>query len=123
MTKKTDGTVLLNDETVFMPQHQRERLPVRIDEDTAIRITKILQQEKPEISSCICTATAEWTDGKLSINTTYNPCTKCKPNLYTKSRPIRTAICIEKICTGKCVDIFMREMVTKRILPELYKQK
>ena len=123
MAKKIDGTILLNDETVFMPQHQRVRLPVRVDEDTARRIVKTLKSEMPDAFSCINTITAEWTDGKLIINTTYNPRTKCQPNLYTRSRPIRTGICIEKMCNGKCVDIFMRDMITKNILPELYKDK
>ena len=123
MAKKTDGLVLLNDETVFMPQHQRERLPVRIDEDTARRIKKILESETPDAFSCINSISAEWTDGRLFINTKYNPRTKCQPNLYTRARPIRTGICIEKICHGKCVDKFMRDMVVQHILPELYKDK
>ena len=123
MAKKTEGLVLLNDETVFMPRHQRERLPVRVDEDTAHRIAKILASEKPDAFSCINSVFAEWKDGKLVIDTTYNPRTKCKPNLYTKARPIRTGICIEKMCNGKCVDIFMRDVIAKYILPELYKDK
>lgn len=123
MVRKTEGLVLLNDETVFMPQHQRERLPVRVDEDTARRIAKILESEKPDAFSCINSISAEWTDGRLFINTTFNPRTKCKPSLYTKTRPIRTGICIEKMCNGKCVDIFMRDVIAKYILPELYKDK
>jgi len=123
MAKKTDGLILLNDETVFMPQHQRVRLPVRINEDTARRIVKTLKSEQPDAFSCINTITAEWTDGKLIINTTYNPRTKCKSSLYTRTRSIRTSICIEKMCGGKCVDNYVCDIIAKNILPDLYKNK
>ena len=118
--QKSEGLILLNDETVFMPQSHGVRLPIRITNDTAKRIINKIKSEDIDRFSCLATVTAEWIDNKLIINTTYTPRTKCKPTLYTKSRPIKTGICIEKICTGKCVDKFMREMIARYIMPELY---
>ena len=120
---KTNGLVFLNDEMVFIPQYRGMRLPVRVDERTAQRIIRATESQNIDTFSCLHSVSAEWTDGKLVINTTYNPRTKCKPSLYTKTRAIKTGICIEKICTGKCVDNFMCEIIAQHILPDLYKDK
>jgi len=123
MLQKFYGMVSLNEETMFMPQHRGVRAPVRVDENIAKRIINELESVQPDAFSCIETISAEWDNNKLVINTTYNPRTKCKPNLYTKARPIKTGVCLEKMCTGKCVDKFMREVIAKNILPDLYDDK
>ena len=120
--KKYEGLILFNDETVFMPQHNRVRLPVRVDERTAHIIQEEIKLHELNQFSCFSSIKTEWVDGKFIINTTYNPRTKCRPNLYTRARPIRTPICIEKICTGKCVDEFVRNVIARHILPDMYKK-
>ena len=120
MMEKYKGMVLLNEETVYMPRHNRVRLPLRTDEATARKIQAMIKTYQLDSFSCISSVTAKWENNKLILETRYNPRTKCIHSLYTKTRSIRTGICIEKICTGKCVDEFMRKVVAKTLLPELY---
>ena len=112
--------ILLNDETVYMPRQQHVRLPLRADESTAHKIQEMIKMYQLDSFGCISSITAKWENNKLILETKYNPRTKCVPSLYTKTRGVRTGICIEKICTGKCVDEFMRKVVAKTLLPELY---
>lgn len=121
MIEKFKGMILLNDETVYLPRQHRVRLPLRTDEDTAHKIQEMIKMYQLDSFGCISSITAKWENNKLILETWYNPRTKCIPSLYTKTRGIRTGICIEKICTGKCVDEFMRKVIAKTLLPELYK--
>lgn len=123
MIKKYQGIILLNDETLYMPQHNRVRLPVRINKETAHKIQELIKIHKLDSFGCLSSIEVKWENDKLIIDTKYNTITKCQSNLYTRARLVRTPICIEKMCRGKCVDAFVRDIIAKNILPELYKDQ
>ena len=121
MANTSEYYLELNDEKMFLHTIGQRPTPVRISRETAERIESVIKEFQPDPFSCVKSMTTSWTYCSLVVNIKYNPTTKCVgSNLLTSSARIKTPICCDHICRGKCKDNLMREIIAQRILPEKY---
>lgn len=124
MAKNTMHLVSLNGEYLFSAAHGGMYAPLRTNEHSAKKIQKALETKTPDKKSCIKKLAAIWCDGKFMISAEFMPFTKCTASLLnTPSCQTKAEMCSRNLCNGKCTDKFMRDIVAKNILPELYNTK
>jgi hypothetical protein len=98
--------------------------PLRINDRVAKQVQTALNSTQPDENSCIKTMKPIWCDGRFMLATEFTPVTKCTATLLSlPSHLTKTEMCYKCLCNGNCTDDFMRNVVAKNILPELYNQK
>ena len=124
MAKSIGHLISLNGEYLYSPAHHSMYAPLRINDRIAQKIQKGFETKQPDEKSCIKTIAATWCDGRFLLATEFNQTTKCTATLLTTpSRQTKTEVCFRNLCNGRCTDDFMRNVLAKNILPELYNTK
>ena len=120
MAKSFGHLISLNNEYLYSAAHGEMYAPLRVNERVIQKIQKELKTEKPDDKSCIATMDGVWRDGKFILATEFSKKAKCASGLINVSCQTKTELCFRQLCNGKCTDEFMRNVVAKNILPELY---
>ncbi len=122
--KNIGHLISLNDEYLYSAAHGGMYAPLRVSEHAVQKLQDALKQHTPNEKSCIHTIAGIWYNGKFMLATEFHPRTKCTVSLlFAPSHQTRTEMCYKHLCNGKCTDDFMRNVVAKYILPELYDTK
>ena len=124
MAKKDhEHLISLNGKYLSSYENGEMYAPLRVTTTTAKKIEKeILSSGSPDCS-CVYMIASVWDGGKFMLGTEYKNTTKCTSGLKSPTPRTKTDMCAKNLCTGKCRDEFMRNVVAKHILPELYKGK
>lgn len=122
MINKKSHLILLNNEYLFSAAHGDIFAPLCINESAICGICDALQNHPLPKTSCIKTVDCVRENGNIVLKITYHSATKCN-NSATLSQQSNTEVCSRRLCNGKCTDDFMRNVVAKQMLPELYNTK
>ncbi len=124
MAKNVGHLISLNGEYLYSAAHGAMFAPLRINDRVAKQVQTALNSTQPDENSCIKTMKPIWCDGRFMLATEFTPVTKCTATLLSlPSHLTKTEMCYKCLCNGNCTDDFMRNVVAKNILPELYNQK
>ena len=124
MTNNVGMLISLNDEYLYSYANGGMYAPLRIDQDAVSVVEQALNDNQPGADSCIKVITPTWNGGRFVLQTEFNDTTKCTTALSsTTSHRTKNEICFKQLCNGKCTDEFMRNVVAKKILPDLYNTK
>lgn len=116
--------VSLNDEYLYSCVNGGMYAPLRFTKESVDRVEQALATRAPDDASCIKKMSIEFGGGRFVLDTEFNSAHKCMKNLSTPlSLRTKTEMCARHLCTGKCCDEFMRDVVAKNLLPELYNTK
>ena len=113
----------INDEYLYSTAHGDMCAPLRVNEHVAKKLQNALASKSSDTKSCIRKIDAIWCDGKFMLGVEFNRSTKCTTGLKNPSSHSKTEMCFKRLCNGRCTDDFMRNVVAKNILPELYNTK
>lgn len=123
MATKNEHLVSMNGEYMFLYVDNAKYAPLRINEHTAQTIERSIETQQPSSDSCIMTISSAWDSGKFILNTNFHKTTKCTSCFTNPSTRTKNEMCLQRVCAGKCTDEFMCNVVAKKILPDLYKNK
>ena len=124
MTKSIGHLIALNDECLYSAAHGGMYAPLRVKKSATMKVQSAVAKQSPNKRSCIRALDGVWCDGKFMLAVDFNQTTKCTNTLlHTPSHNTKTEICLKNLCNGNCTDKFMRNVVAKNILPELYNSK
>ena len=123
MAKKSGHLISFNGEYLYSAAHGGVYSPLRVNERALQKIQTTLQKQTPPAKSCIKTIAGIWCDGQFMLATEFNSAVKCDTGLANPSKAAQSEKCLRKLCNGQCTDTFMRNVVAKNILPELYNTK
>ena len=113
--------VSLNDEYLYSCVNGGMYAPLRFTKESVDKIEQALVMRTPNDSSCIKSISIAFDGGRFVLGTEFNSIQKCMKNLSTPmSLRTKTEMCTRHLCTGKCCDEFMYDVVAKNLLPELY---
>ena len=124
MAKNIGHLISLNGEYMYSAAHGEMYAPLRVNEHNAQKLQKALETKKPDEKSCVQTIATTWCDGKFMIGVSFKKSIKCPVNFTRDPSPqAKSEVCSRNMCNGRCIDTFMRNVVAKNILPELYTTK
>ena len=123
MEKRSEYLISLNGEYLYSSVNGGMYAPLRINDIATKKIQAALEKQTTDKTSCISNAFVIWRDGKFMLGCEFNMVTKCTAGISNPSTRTKTEMCFKKLCNGNCRDDFMRNVVAKNILPELYKSK
>ena len=121
MSKNNELLISLNGEYLSSYENGAKYAPLHVTAATAKKIEdEIVFNGAPECS-CVYAIASIWEAGKFMLCTEFKKTTKCTSGLKSPTSRTKTDMCAKHLCTGKCRDDFMRNVVAKNILPDLYK--
>jgi len=124
MANDIEYLVSLNNEYLYSCVNGSIYAPLRFTQDSVDKIEQALATRVPNSTSCIKKMSLVSSDGRFVLDTEFNTKHKCMQNLSTPlSMRTKTEMCTRHLCTGKCCDEFMHDIVAKNLLPELYNTK
>ena len=119
----TDYLISLNGQYLSSYMNGAKYAPLRVPENVAKQIKQEIESHGTPDDSCIYEIASTWDGGKFIINSEFKTVTKCTAGFDRPTSRTKTDMCAKNLCTGKCRDEFMCNVVAKHILPELYKGK
>lgn len=124
MTNKIGCLISLNGEYLYSSAHGDMYAPLRVNKNVIQKIQNTIETQKPLRDSCVKTIGIVQNGDRFVLDTVFNNRTICTKDLFTTpSHQTKTEMCYKHLCNGKCTDDFMRNVVAKYILPELYDTK
>ena len=116
--------LLLNGEKMYLHSIGKHPTPVRINKKTADDIQRAINRIEATPTSCVHSMSTRWEYNSFCVDIKFNARTQCiNNNLYTTSARIKTPICCDSVCRGKCKDHIMQDTIARNILPDLYQDK
>ena len=123
MAQDNGHLISLNEMYLYESDNGAMYAPLRVDDTVGNAIKQAIKSQQPPIDSCIEKISAEWFEGKFVMTAEFKQNTKCSAGFKNPEPLVKNDICVHCLCDGKCTDKFMREVIAKNMLPEIYNTK